>query len=165
MKTGEIAMKYLALIGLVVVAVGCSGGDKGGTPDSGTVANNGGTGTTDTGSAPSTGLNPNDSATESEFPVPFYPGSKEDPTAGIPTFGHNGAGHDRSLSANRVTTDSVQQVVDFYKPKITKMLTQTVTADSANLTGSMANGDNVVVTAQKGPQGTAFTIAAETKTK
>jgi len=164
-------MKHLTLIALAVLAVGCSGGNKGDAPAAGPTADNStpkpstDTGSSDTAANQPGGMNPNDSATEKEFPVPFYPGSTEDNSSPIPTMGHDLAGGERSLSSNRLSTDSVQQVFDFYKPKLAKIEEQNVAPDLATMTGSAANGDVVVVTARKEPQGTTISIGAEIKKK
>ena len=164
-------MKHLTLIALAILAVGCSGGSKGEAPAAGPIADNSApkqptdTGSNDTAAKKTGGTNPNDSATEKEFPVPFYPGSTEDNSSPIPTMGHDLPGGERSLGSNRLTTDSVQQVFDFYKPKVTKIVVQNVTPDLATMTGNMANGDGVLLTIKKDPQGTSITIGAEIKKK
>jgi len=89
--------------------------------------------------------------TEKELLVPLYPSSKDDGSS------VQDRGTKQTFVSSRVTTDSVQQVVDFYKPKLTG-ITQTVMAEHALLGGKFPTGE-VTIAINKEDRGTTIGIA------
>ena len=150
-------MKTIALTLLILFAVGCKGGDQNGATAGATPPD----GSTQP-SATSTGDASAGSLTEKDFPVPFYPNSKEDDQANPSTYSHDLPGGHRSISSSRITADSMQQVEDFYKGKM-KIDSATLSGDSGYVAGNVENGDTVEIILKKDPRGTAIGLAADVK--
>jgi hypothetical protein len=94
---------------------------------------------------------PAEEVTEKELLVPLYPNSKDDGSS------VQDRGTKQTFVSSRVTTDSVQQVVDFYKPKLPN-ITQTVMAEHALLGGKFPQGE-VTIAINKEDRGTTIGIA------
>ena len=94
---------------------------------------------------------PSEEVTETELLVPLYPGSKDDGSS------VQDRGAKQTFVSSRITTDSVQQVVDFYKPKLPS-ITQTVMAEHALLGGKFPKGE-VTIAINKEDRGTTIGIA------
>jgi hypothetical protein len=144
MKTA--AMAVTAMLGLTL---GCQGQEASGRAD---VAPGVGKGTP----APRGDAG----VSEKEFPVPFYPNSKEDDRAKPPTLSHELPGGRRALSSSRITTDSIRQVATFYEGKM-KVDALTINADDAYVAGTMPNGDTVQIILKKDDRGTSVGIGAD----
>lgn len=94
---------------------------------------------------------PSQEVTEKELLVPLYPNSKDDGSS------VQDRGTKQTFVSSRITTDSVQQVVDFYKPKLPS-ITQTVMAEHALLGGKFPKGE-VTIAINKEDRGTTIGIA------
>ena len=89
--------------------------------------------------------------TEKDLLVPLYPGSQDDGSS------VEDQGSKQTFISSRITTDSVQQVVDFYKPKLPG-ITQTVMAEHALLGGTFPKG-KVTIAINKEDRGTTIGIS------
>lgn len=103
--------------------------------------------------------------TESDFPISFYPGSKPDEGAFDLTSTHDIAGGRRIISSSRVTTDSVQQVANYYKGKM-KVDAANASDSFASVTGVAGPQNNTVqVMVKKEDRGTTITVTADVAVK
>jgi hypothetical protein len=82
----------------------------------------------------------------------------------MPIRNHDLPGGEKSLSSSRVTTDSVQQVADFYKAKM-KVDTANVTSELATILGKSSDGDIVRVDIKKEDRGTTIGLGVEVTNK
>ena len=82
----------------------------------------------------------------------------------MPIRNHDLPGGEKSLSSSRVTTDSVQQVADFYKAKM-KVDTANVTSELATILGKSSDGDIVRVDIKKEDRGTTIGPGVEVTNK
>lgn len=147
---------FFPLIFVLLAIAGCSSGTPSTDASNPVVQNGAGKALTLQHHAADAGL------TEKDFPIPFYPNSKPDEGAFDLTSTHDMPGGGRVIGSSRVTTDSVQQVVDFYKDKF-KIQSNNVTDTYANLIGQAGPGDKdgVGVTIKKEDRGTTIAISAD----
>jgi hypothetical protein len=144
-------MNYLVIAGLALIAIGCSGGSKEDSRQTSRVS------VESKGSGEEThGVTSAGQVTEKDFPVPFYPNSKESDGEAFGLDQHDGK---KNLNSNRITTDSVQQVVDFYKSKV-QGESDNVTPEQGLINGKWPNGDTVVIVIKKEDLGTTIGLGA-----
>lgn len=137
-------MKEFALVMIALLAIGC--GDGNGTSAAPPASSEQSADKkTSSQSDPTLG----GSVAESDFPVPFYPGSKEDNGPAVSYVAGNGK---KSYDSNRMTTASVQQVAAFYKPKLTNEEEQ-ITPDQVLMQGKAGNV-TIAIVIKKGANGT-----------
>jgi hypothetical protein len=137
-------MKHWLIIVPAILCLSCGhSGDKSAAPGPG---NNKGANRANTSRAPSS-----PEVSEKELLVPLYPGSKDDGSS------VEDQGSRQTFISSRITTDSVQQVVDFYKPRL-PAITQTVMAEHALLGGTFPKG-KVTIAISKEDRGTTIGVS------
>ncbi len=100
------------------------------------------------------------SITEAELEVPFYPGSTEKPASNMKHEGND----EKVYSTTRETTDSPEQVAEFYKGKI-KGMNVITGPDAASGGGALPSGAAFAFAATKQDGKTQITLTTTAKVK
>jgi hypothetical protein len=141
----QTAKRLLLVLGIVPLFVGCSGADKtasnstGGNASKTTQGSNGAPGTIDAGSE----------LQQSDYPVPFYPGSKPSEGDGMTINDKDGKKYVQSM---RSTPDSVDQVAAFYKSKIAGEQ-DAKNGNGVIIEGKTASGGKITISVEKADDG------------